>query len=95
MTPAPTKVFLQRDVPPSLVRPELDAFLSANLGVEVSAASDDPAATAAALAAADVVITDLRLPAARQDCPNLRWIQLVSAGANQAGARGSRTARSR
>lgn len=85
MTPPPTKVFLQRDVPPSLVRAELDAFLAAHPGVEVSAASDDPAATAAALAAADVVITDLRLPAARQDCPNLRWIQLVSAGANQVG----------
>jgi phosphoglycerate dehydrogenase-like enzyme len=76
-------VFLQRDVPPALVREELARFTAAHPDVAVSAASDDAGATAAALQAADIVVTDLQLPPRREVCPNARWIQLVSAGANQ------------
>jgi phosphoglycerate dehydrogenase-like enzyme len=80
---AQLNIFLQRDVPPALVGAELARFTAAHPKVAVSTASGEAAATAAALRAADVVVTDLQLPASRDLCPNARWIQLVSAGANQ------------
>lgn len=69
------------DVPHRPSSAELAALDAACPGLRVLHAADGLGA--AEMAAADVLVTDLLVPRRLEDWPRLRWIQLLSAGANQ------------
>jgi len=62
---------------------ERAAIAAAYPGAELRFASGTRGDGPLAIGDADVLVTDLDLPVSTAACPRLRWIQLVSAGANQ------------
>jgi phosphoglycerate dehydrogenase-like enzyme len=77
------RILLNQDVPyqPSVV--ELAALHAAHPGIElIQGHSGDPKA-ALDLGEVSILVTDLKVPRDLSACPKLKWIQLVSAGANQ------------
>lgn len=77
----PSCLLLNTDVPHLPTAAENAALAAACPGVRVLRAADGLGA--AEMAAAEVLVTDQRVPRRLEDWPRLRWIQLVSAGANQ------------
>jgi len=79
--PPPRCLVLNTDMPHRPTAAELAALAAACPGVRVVHAADGLGAVE--MAAADVLVTDQRVPRRIEDWPRLRWIQLLSAGANQ------------
>jgi phosphoglycerate dehydrogenase-like enzyme len=77
----PRCLLLHTDVPHRPTTAELAALEAACPGLRVLRAADGLGAVETA--AADVLVTDQRIPLRLDDWPRLRWIQLLSAGANQ------------
>jgi len=81
-TPA-LKILLQKDVSYHPSSEELTTLREAYPGVEIVEAFGNDAVAETDLGDVSVLMTDLQVPKDLRDCPQLKWIQLVSAGANQ------------
>ena len=62
---------------------ELAGLEAACPGIEIVQASDNPADAGQDLGGVNILMTDQLVPAELRSCPQLQWVQLVSAGANQ------------
>ena len=62
---------------------ELAGLEAAWPGAEIVRASDNPADAGHDLCGVNILMTDQLVPAELRSCPQLQWVQLVSAGANQ------------
>lgn len=78
---SPRCLVLNTDIPYRPSAAERSALEAACPGLRLIQAVDG--LDEAARAAADALVTDQRVPRRLEDWPRLRWIQLVSAGANQ------------
>lgn len=73
------QIVLQPDITYQFTDVENERIQAAWPGVEIMRAT----AGGKELAKADIVMTDLQLPPDLESCPHLKWMQLISAGANQ------------
>lgn len=79
-----TRILFNTDVPYRLTAEEVAGIHAACPGAEiVQAGVPGSSKKDADLRDVDILITDLQVPADLKQCPKLRWVQLVSAGANQ------------
>lgn len=62
---------------------ELAGLEAACPGAEIILAADNPAVGGQDLGGVNILMTDQLVPAELRSCPQLQWVQLVSAGANQ------------
>lgn len=76
-------ILFSRDIPHRPTKTEAAAIAAAYPGVELRFATGSPKDGPLEVGDAEVLVTDLDLPASAASCPRLRWIQLVSAGGNQ------------
>lgn len=77
----PTKILLHRDVSYHPTDAEFAALRAACPGIEIVEAFGRDAEPD--LSDVTILVTDLRVPQDLRACPQLKWIQLISAGANQ------------
>lgn len=77
------KILLQKDVSYHPSSAELAALEDACPGIKIVEAFGSDAITEPDLSDVSVLVTDQRVPSDLRACPQLKWIQLVSAGANQ------------
>ena len=73
------QIVLQPDITYQFTDVEIERIQAAWSGVEIVRAT----AGGKELAGAEIILTDLQLPPDLQSCPRLKWMQLISAGANQ------------
>ena len=81
--PSRTRILISKDIPHRLTSAELATLQKVCPGAEISEARDLVKESPADLAQLDVLFTEQQLPADLAAYPALRWVQLVSAGANQ------------
>jgi len=79
----PPRILFQKDVTYRLTPDELAGLQAACPGVEISWADENPAAGGLDRSGTNILMTDQLVPTELADWPNLQWVQLVSAGANQ------------
>lgn len=77
------KILLQKDVSYHPSGAERTALIAAHPGIEIVEAFGNDAVAESDLGDVSILVTDLRVPKDLRACPQLKWIQLVSAGANQ------------
>ncbi|MDB6169604.1 MAG: Phosphoglycerate dehydrogenase [Verrucomicrobia bacterium] len=77
---APTRIFFNSDISYRLTAEDRAGLDAVCPGVQITEFNDGDSA---GLRNADVLVTDLRVPSELSACPSLKWLQLVSAGANQ------------
>ncbi len=77
------KILLQKDVSYHPSSEEMAALRDAHPGVEIVEAFGNDAIADPDLSDVSILMTDQRVPKDLRACPKLKWIQLVSAGANQ------------
>ena len=77
------RILFNPDVPYRLTEAERAGLLAASPGAEIVESHGSPAGTKPDLRDVTILMTDLQLPPDLAACPHLKWIQLVSAGANQ------------
>jgi phosphoglycerate dehydrogenase-like enzyme len=78
--PRGTRIVFNQDVPYRLTDLDRAGLLAACPGAEIV---ETYGGDAPDLRDANILITDLQVPADLRVCPQLKWVQLVSAGANQ------------
>ncbi|HRI80866.1 MAG TPA: D-2-hydroxyacid dehydrogenase [Opitutaceae bacterium] len=79
----PAKILFRKDVSYHPTVAEMCALREAHPGVEIVEAFGCEAGAEPDLGDVTILVTDLDVPRDLRACPRLKWIQLVSAGANQ------------
>lgn len=82
-TGAVTRILFHTDVPYRLTEAEHAGLQLACPGVEIIEAHGNSGRGEPDLSDVNIVMTDQKVPADLRACPRLKWLQLVSAGANQ------------
>ena len=77
------RILFNTDVPYRLTAEETAGIQAAFPGAEIVQAGVTKNAVSPDLEKVNILITDLQIPPDLKQCPNLQWVQLVSAGANQ------------
>jgi len=77
------KILLQKDVSYHPSSEEMAALRDSHPGVEIVEAFGNDEIAEPDLSDVSILVTDQRVPSDLRACPQLKWIQLVSAGANQ------------
>lgn len=77
------RILFNTDVSYRLTAEETAGIQAAFPGAEIVQAGVTKNAGSPDLVKVNILITDLQIPPDLKQCPNLQWVQLVSAGANQ------------